>query len=103
MFLAVCLCLSIILFSQNTNQKTANIYVNNELYGSYVISDVAYPYEFTIKTDYGYNTVRIENGKIGVIKSDCPDKTCINSGSTDSIYKPVICMPHRLEITISEQ
>ena len=92
------LCLFIIFISDMGSKKTACIYLNGELLYRYDLDGASE--EFTINTDYGYNTVCIKDGKIGIIDADCPDKTCIKTGFTDSPLIPVICMPHRLEIVI---
>lgn len=88
----------VLLCSDNKDEKTAYIYSEGELL--YTINLDGKNDEFTINTDYGYNIICIKNGKIGITDADCPDKTCVKTGFTDSVYIPVICMPHRLEIVI---
>ena len=68
------------------------------------LSRVAAPYELRIDAeDGGYNTVRIERGKIAVTDADCPDKTCVGQGYLQSGGAPIVCLPHRLSITIVGQ
>ena len=86
-----------------SNGSKAYIYIDNELYGVYDISDKAHTEKFVIATSYGYNVVKIENGYISIIESDCADNTCVKTGKTDSNYKPIICMPHRLEIVVLDE
>ena len=58
-------------------------------------------YEFEITSpDGGYNTVRVEHGKIGVVGADCPDKLCVRQGLIGNGAMPVVCLPHRLSIVI---
>ena len=96
--LTVLLCCFFLFFSEKDDKKAAYIYSQGELL--YKIDLESENRELTIKTDSGYNTVCIKDGKIGVIEADCPDKTCMKTGFTDSSFIPVICMPHRLEIVI---
>lgn len=93
---------SLYLFTMNNVDKnaTAVIYVNNNLYTTINLSEKKY-IEYTIKTEYGYNKIVVDNGNIYVSESDCPDKTCIKTGKISGSGKPIICMPHRLEIVIS--
>lgn len=55
------------------------------------------------KSDYeGYkngNLIVVENKKVRVEEADCPDKTCVLTGASDS--REIICMPHGLTIRIT--
>lgn len=97
------ICIAFLFFWNTDNSghgQKAAIYIDGVLYGEYYLSDNV-P-DFTIETRYGLNVISIKDGKIGVIKADCPDKTCVNTGFTDNPACPVICMPHRLEIVIMD-
>jgi len=56
--------------------------------------------EFTVKGEYT-NTVSIRNGKASITFSDCPGGDCMHSGSTSSSAKSIVCLPNRVEITVS--
>lgn len=62
--------------------------------------DLSTPYEFEIVSESGHNTIRVEDGKIGIIKADCPDKICVRQGFIDSGVLPIVCLPHRLSVVI---
>ena len=96
--LTVLSCCFLLFFSDKGSRKAAYIYSKGELL--YSIDLTGENKEFIIETDNGYNTVCLKDGKIGITEADCPDKTCIKTGFTDSPFIPVICMPHRLEIVI---
>lgn len=96
---AAAVCCVILLISGGGNKKTAYIYSEGTLIRTVRLDENT---EFTVKTDKGYNIIRVENGRIGVIDADCPDKTCVHTGFTDNSFLPVICIPHRLEITVRE-
>lgn len=55
--------------------------------------------EFTVESDYGFNTVSIESGRLRITDADCPDKICVQSGWLTQTGLPLVCLPHRLVIT----
>lgn len=58
---------------------------------------------FTIKGNGGgFNTIRIADGKIGIIDADCPDQLCVKMGMISSTAYPISCLPHRLVIQIED-
>ena len=58
---------------------------------------------FEVKTELGSNTIRVQNGKISVIEADCPDKKCVAMGELDSAIMPIVCLPHKLMISLIEE
>ena len=95
----VCSVIIIFMNSNNNEHKSAVIYVNGNIYKVIELSDKIYT-QYTIDTEYGTNIVEVNHGKIRVVEADCPDKTCVKSGYTSSEWKPIICIPHKLEIVI---
>lgn len=81
--------------------KTAQILQNGEVVRT-VDLDIDEPYEFEIVSDSGHNTIRVENGKIGVVDADCPDKICVRQGFIDNGALPIVCLPHRLSVVITD-
>ena len=81
---------------------TARITLDGELYREIDLRAVTVPYEFTIETESGSNTVRVEHGRIAVISADCPDKICVQRGWAEDSLLPIVCLPHRLVITLIE-
>lgn len=57
---------------------------------------------YAFKTEAGFNHVIVENGTIQVVKSDCPDRICVNHAPISKKGEVIICLPHKLEITIIE-
>lgn len=66
------------------------------------LSAVAIGYEMTVETDWGWNTIRVEPGRIAVIDADCPGHDCVLQGDIDDGTVPIVCLPHRLVIRIEE-
>ena len=75
----------------------AEIYVDGKLFRTAALSQNC---EFTISTEHGINTIKVENGEIAVVSADCPDKVCVDTGAISSGVVPIICLPHRLEIRV---
>lgn len=57
---------------------------------------------FSLDTEFGYNMVTVKDGKIMVSKADCPDQICVNHAPISKKGEVIICLPHKLEITIIE-
>lgn len=55
---------------------------------------------FTVSSKYGINEVVIEDGKVSVTEADCPDKLCVKQGKKDKAGDTIICLPHRMIVTI---
>ena len=51
-------------------------------------------------TDGGTNKLIINNGVCYVTEADCPDKLCIKQGKISHNGESIICLPHKLVITI---
>ena len=82
--------------------KTACVYVDGELYDTYDLTAVVIPYEVTVETERGYNTLRIRHGAIEVVDADCEGKDCVRQGAIRDGLLPIVCLPHRLVIEIEE-
>ena len=55
--------------------------------------------EFTLQGNYT-NTVRIHNGAVSVIASDCPGGDCMHSGAISHTGRSIVCLPNRAELRI---
>lgn len=59
--------------------------------------------EFDIEYEGGHNTVEVQRGKIRIKEADCPDKVCVNTGYISTSAVPIVCLPHKLTITIDSE
>lgn len=55
---------------------------------------------FEIITPWGTNTVELRPGGIRVLDADCPDRICVNQGWLQGGFLPIVCLPHRLVISL---
>ena len=46
------------------------------------------------------NTVQIKDGKVFMKKADCPDKICVHHKGIRSNGETIICLPHKVIVTI---
>lgn len=53
-----------------------------------------------IETAEGYNILEIKNGKASVTDADCPDGLCVKQKSISKQGESLICLPHKLVITV---
>ncbi len=82
--------------SAPARRGTAKLYLRGELIRTIDLSGVEEPYEFTVSSELGENTVRVEPGRIRVVSADCPDGVCVRMGWLSSA--PIVCLPHELVI-----
>ena len=64
------------------------------------LNAVTEAYDIEIHTEWGSNTVTVSPGGIAVSKADCPDQICVRQGTLSQAGMSIICMPHRLVVTI---
>ncbi len=75
-----------------------------------VISDDKNTYEKSISYDlyfdfvnqYGRNEIEISGGKVRVVNADCKGQDCVNKGEISRVGEAIVCLPHKLTITITE-
>ena len=58
--------------------------------------------DFEIDTGRGVNTVTVRNGAICVSRADCPDQVCVRRGWLRGGAMPIVCLPHRLVIELTQ-
>lgn len=101
---ALCAFIWIMLNNRFMEHKTAIIKQDGSIIKEIDLSSVTEPYEFDIKTSDGHsNTIRVEKERIAVIDSDCTDKICVNTGYISNGIVPIVCLPHKLSITVTDK
>lgn len=48
----------------------------------------------------GYNHLMIRNGECYLTGANCPDQLCVKQGKISKDGQSIICLPHRLVITV---
>jgi len=49
----------------------------------------------------GITTVHLQDGRVRVVDSACPDKICVNTGWTNNPAKPIACLPNKVIVKIT--
>jgi len=55
-----------------------------------------------IKGSLGFNSIEIKDGKVRVAEADCSGGDCANFGWIDKEGEVIICIPHKLLVTIEK-
>lgn len=101
-FCIVCVIIWIVCQNITENSAVAVIKQENNIIQTIDLYEVSEPYEFEVADENGgHNKISVEQGRIAVIDADCPDKVCVNQGYIDNGAVPIVCLPHRLSITIT--
>ncbi len=85
-------------------QRTAYIYSDDKLIDTIDLGSVEDEYFFRVENSdgTGFNTVTVRPGEIGVTDASCPDKVCMHTGFIHSSALPIVCLPNKIVIKISE-
>ncbi|MBQ5953432.1 MAG: NusG domain II-containing protein [Lachnospiraceae bacterium] len=46
------------------------------------------------------NVLVIENGAVHMESASCPDKLCVKQGTKSKVGETIVCLPHRLVVTV---
>ena len=71
-------------------------YKGNVLYELSLYEDM----ELTISNNEGSNTIEIKDGMVFVSHADCKDQICVEHAKIHSVNEAIICLPHKLTVTI---
>lgn len=95
--IVIAVCVLLIFNSKSNSGKSAEIYVDGELFKEIPLDKDE---EYRISTDFGENTVEVKDGRVRVKSADCKNQICVNTGWISSPGVPIICSPHRLSVEI---
>jgi len=92
---------ALILFPIVSHSKKPGTYALVELDGTeYATLALDTDTTLTVTCDQGSNTIVVHAGAVSVTSADCPDKICVNHASINLIGETIVCLPHKLVITI---
>ncbi len=89
-----------ILFSFKKDGKTAIIYIDGKSAAEIELTE-SQNKTFTVSKAENI-TFEVNNGRIKVVNSDCPDKICCNTGFISKSGESIICMPNKMIVEIKE-
>lgn len=79
-------------------KKYACIFDDGKLIQRIDLSNVSNPY----KIELAGNVILVEKGQISMIDADCPDKLCIKQGAISDNACPIVCLPNKIVIKLTD-
>lgn len=76
---------------------TVSIYVDGNLYKKL---DLSVNQTVEVETEYGHNTVVIEDGIVFMSDADCHDLLCTHMAPIEHSGANIVCLPHHLHIEV---
>lgn len=86
---------------RGADETIATITLDGEVIAEYDLSQVRETEMFTVGAPGAENTIRVSPEGIAVISADCPDQVCVHQGVRSHGPQPIVCLPHKLSITLS--
>ena len=77
---------------------SAVVTADGQIYGTYSLSSDR---TVEINTEYGRNVLTIENGSAYMSEADCSGKDCMSFGKINRPGQVILCLPHKVSVTIS--
>lgn len=74
----------------------AEIYQDSKLIKTVCLTE---DQEFTVTGNFS-NVIAVRDGKIAVIRSDCPGEDCVGCGWLGDTGRSIVCLPNGLEIRV---
>ena len=90
---------AVFFFALRGTGDVAVITVNGKEYARLPLSQNT---SFTVSTEYGVNTVVVQDEHVYIKDADCPDRICVKTGYA-SEAKTVVCVPHKLTVSIESE
>lgn len=87
---------------QKTESRQAVIIVDGAEYARYKLSP-NFSEIIEIDTQFGYNKLEIDCGKIRMLDASCEDKIDVKMGTIEKVNETIICLPNRVLVTIQGQ
>ena len=97
--LALSISLYFILYRGPAEETRVNIYVDGELVRSEGLAETMSP--IVVESSYGCNIIEIDSNAAEVTWSDCSSQVCVRTGKISRPGEVIVCLPHRLLITIT--
>ena len=100
-FFLLCALAALVIWRMPGERTVAQISVDGEVVRTVDLSAVTGEQTFLIETRAGNNTIAVRPGGICVIDADCPDGVCVKQGWLEGGAVPIVCLPHRLVISLT--
>lgn len=97
------LALAIMLWNQIFPKREGNrvlVEVDGKQYQSYLLKENG---NYRIETPWGYNILTIVDGMADITEADCPDEICVRERKISKEGETLVCLPHKLVVTVQGQ
>lgn len=92
---------SFLVLRQNQGATYAVVYQGSTLLYKIDLSAVGESYTISIEgANDAENVILVEPGRISMASSNCPDKLCVRQGAISDGVLPIVCLPHKIRISI---
>lgn len=89
---------AMVLFSTRSQGAMVVVTVDGEeVYRQSLLTDTT---KTLLGFDGGSNTITIRDGKVAVTEADCQDGLCMSTGYISTSDQSIICLPHKLVVSI---
>ena len=89
---------------QQSSPGVAEISIDGEVRYTYDLGKTyAVPETISIPANGGENVLEIGTGYVRMVSADCPDQICVKTGSISKPGETIVCLPHRVAVTIREK
>ena len=95
-FLLVAVFLFVLPLLNKTSSLTADIYEDGKIVKSIDLSDPEEEGEIEINGC----RIRVSDGKVRFLESDCRDKICVDTGELNRAGDSAICLPNRVAVIV---
>ncbi|HHX48930.1 MAG TPA: hypothetical protein GX709_00815 [Clostridiales bacterium] len=95
--LIIVIVISIVLIFTSKEGKKAKVVINSEIQGVYDLNKN----QIIELNDYNV-VIKIEEEKISIIESNCPNQICVNTGEISKSNQIIVCAPKKILIVIEE-
>ena len=96
----LCLASAFLLWRAPGRRTVARVSVDGAVVREIDLTAVTADTSFVLETAGGTNTVTVRPGGICVSGADCPDQVCVKRGWLTGGAAPIVCLPHRLVISL---
>ena len=99
LLISISLLLGFYIFSKNSDDTVANIYVGDEVYKSIPLASIKETEVIAVKSKMKV-LIEISEQGIRFLQSECPDKICVNTGIINKPRQSASCLPARVVVLI---
>ena len=103
--LLVCGCTIVnrVLFSEPGEKVEVAVITDNSEKTVLETFDLSQDTTYTISTEpQGMNVLNIQDGTVWISEADCPNQDCIKQGKISMNGEMLVCLPHRITVSIVE-